>query len=397
MKKICLLLLLLLWQSLEGQDLTYGKKVTIDSKVLSEERTYWINLPTSYDDPNFGPQKYPVIYLLDGKSNLLPLVGLVNFMSGRESVNYQIPESIVVCIDTSNRMRDLTPNVSNKSPDGTEPENPLPNESGGGEAFFEFLTRELIPTIEADYRTLPYRVYVGHSLGGLTSTYTLLHHAGVFDGYLAIDPSLWWDGAKYVNESPQALENFGTEKIQRYYASVIDLSEAPGQNLHIDSIHQLGRNLAEHAPQNLKWNVHLIPDTDHSSIPLLSWYHGLQFIFDGYDMSHYAMMEDPASIEKHFDELAKNTGLRMDPPETIFEILAHYLTTPNRFPDAEKALLVINMGLEYHPQSPYLYEKLGAAYEMNKETQKALEAYRKALRLNPENEVARERMQQLEK
>ena len=42
------------------------------------------------------------------------------------------------------------------------------------------------------------------------------------------------------------------------------------------------------------------------------------------------MMRDPDSIEKHFDELAKNTGLRMDPPQTIFWILAHYLTTPNR-------------------------------------------------------------------
>jgi Tfp pilus assembly protein PilF len=58
---------------------------------------------------------------------------------------------------------------------------------------------------------------------------------------------------------------------------------------------------------------------------------------------------------------------------------------------------VINMGLKYHPQSAYLHEKLGAAYEMSGEPTKALESYRKALELNPENETAREKIQRLEK
>jgi predicted alpha/beta superfamily hydrolase len=78
-----------------------------------------------------------------------------------------------------------------------------PTGSSGGEHFVEFLTKELFPLIEADFRTLPYRVYVGHSLGGLTSTYTLLLNAGVFDGYLTIDPSLWWNRGKLVEESQQ--------------------------------------------------------------------------------------------------------------------------------------------------------------------------------------------------
>lgn len=387
-----LLFMLLPWLSAHAQDLTYGKKLVVHSEILDADRTCWVNLPTSYDDPNFGPQKYPVIYVMDGTSNFFPLTGLVNFMGGPKSVNYQIPEVIVVGIDTTKRLRDLTPNASTKSFDGKEPENPVPNESGGGELFFEFVTKELIPTIESKYRTLPYRVYVGHSLGGLTSTYTLLHHPGVFNGYMAIDPSLWWDAAKYVNESPRKLENFGTDKIQRYYLSAVEPSDEVGMSFHSESIDKLKSNLAAHAPENLKWKVEVIPDTDHSSIPLLSWYYGFQFIFEGYDMSHYGMMQDPDSIERHFDELAKNTGLRMDPPETIFEILAHYLTTPNRFPDADKAMKVINMGLKYHPKSPYLLEKLGVAYEMMDEPQKALESYKEALRLNPENEELKEKI-----
>jgi Tfp pilus assembly protein PilF len=75
--------------------------------------------------------------------------------------------------------------------------------------------------------------------------------------------------------------------------------------------------------------------------------------------------------------------------------LSHYLTALNRYPDAEKALYVINMGLKYHPRSPLLHEKLGAAYEMIDEPQKALESYETALRLNPENEDLVEKIRQL--
>lgn len=49
------------------------------------------------------------------------------------------------------------------------------------------------------------------------------------------------------------------------------------------------------------------------------------------------------------------------------------------------------------PQSPYLHEKLGAVYEMIDEPQKALESYQNALRFNPENKVAAEKIQQLKK
>lgn len=363
-------------QATEIRDFNIGTEYSVHSEILDEDRTFWVSLPTSYDEPKFGPERYPVIYAVDGISVFYPLAGLVNFMGGRESVNYQIPEAIVVGVATPDRTRDLTPN-------------------GGGQ-FFEFLNQELFPFIESEFRTLPFRVYVGHSLGGLTSTMTMLDHPGVFGGYLAIDPSLWWDSAAVVKESPQALENFGTDKVQRYYVSVVEVMDGPAlAQFHVESIHSFGDGLAAGAPDNLKWHLEVIPNTDHSSIPLLSWYNGLQFVFEGYDMNHFGMMEAPELIEEHFDELARRTGLRMDPPQTIFDILSHYLTTPNRFPDADKALYVINMGLKYHPQSPFLHEKLGAAYEMKNEPQKALEAYETALRLNPGQEMLEEKIRRL--
>jgi hypothetical protein len=348
-------------QAQTPEPLEYGKKYSLESKVLNENRTYWVRLPASYHNAKQAPQHYPVMYVLDGKSAFFPILGVLSFMSEKESVNFQIPEMIVVGIDTENRFRDLTPNASSKNFNGqeasTEAEKLMYQGTGGGEAFLQFLTKELFPKIELDFRTLPYRVYVGHSLGGLTSTFSLLKHPGIFDGYLAIDPSLWWDGAKYVNEAPADLKNYGTSKVQRFYLSVVEAKDEPSANFHIASIHNLEAQLKNHAPRNLRWKVDMIPNTDHSSIPLLSWYQGLQFIFEGYDVSHYAFMQDPDLIEKHYAQLEKDLGLKMAPPEDVFEILIHYTTAPNRFPDLEKAKKLIQMALKYHPSSPYLQGK----------------------------------------
>jgi uncharacterized protein len=350
-------------QNKQDDAMAYGKKIIIQSKVLNEDRTLWLRLPSSYTDSMHAPQRYPVMYVLDGKSAFFPLAGVVSFMSEKENVNFQVPEMIVVGVDTENRLRDLTPNESSRQPNGKKAQNTsqqlMMKGSGGGENFLKFLTDEVFPAIESGYRTLPYRLYVGHSLGGLTSTYTMLKHPGIFNSYIAIDPSLWWDSARWVNEAAIMLKNYDTKKIQRYYVSVIDSSQnKANSNFHIQSIHRLGSMLTAASVTNLKHKVDVIPGTDHSSIPLLSWYNGLLFVFEGYHKSHFDYLQNPDLLETHFNDLEKKIGLKMPPPQDIFEILIHYLTSPNRFPDKVKALKVMKMALKYYPSSPYLQQKL---------------------------------------
>jgi predicted alpha/beta superfamily hydrolase len=382
-----------------GETQSYGKKYTMRSNVLNETRTYWVNLPATYDDPRFSPERYPVMYVFDGKSAFFPLSGILNFMSGPESVNYQVPEMIIVGIDNDNRMKDLTPNATNKNIEGIESKefaDRMFAGSGGGERFIQFLEKELIPDIEANYRTLPYRVCIGHSLGGLMSSHLLVHHAGLFDAYIAIDPSLWWDGASMINNAPATLKNYPARKMQRYFVSVVESSAVPASlSFHIRSIHKFGSLLADDAPANLKWKLQVFPETDHSSIPMLSWYYGLRFLFEGYEPDLQAMMKDTDLVERHFKDLEAKLGLKMPPPESLFEILTHYLTAPDRFPDPKKALAVVTMGLKYHPNSPYLNKSLGLAYELNKEPEKAAQAYEKALKLDPKDETVKKKLAEL--
>ena len=69
-------------------------------------------------------------------------------------------------------------------------------------------------------------------------------------------------------------------------------------------------------------------------------------------------MKDPDLIESHFKDIESTIGLKMNPPHDIFEILVHYLTSPNRYPDTVKARKVLKMALKYYPESSYFQNKL---------------------------------------
>jgi len=360
---IMLLPLMSVAQQFKSSPIENGVRIDFNSRIMAEDRIIWIKVPASYNEQKGTAQSYPVMYVLDGKTAFFPITGVVSFMSEKDHVNYQIPEMIIVGVDTEKRFRDLTPNASTKQPNGDEAKTPeqklMMKESGGGEKFLKFLQEEVFTYVEKNYRTNPYRLYVGHSLGGLTSTYTFLKHPDIFNAVISIDPSLWWDGAKYVNEAPELLKKMPTDKMRKYYVSVIDSSNYGGRlQFHTNAIFTIGKAMEKASLKNVQYKVDYIPNTDHSSIPMLSWYNGLLFIFDGYHKSHYDYMNDPDLIESHFKDIESKIGLKMNPPQDIFEILVHYLTSPDRYPDPVKARKVLKMALKYYPESSYFQNKL---------------------------------------
>lgn len=369
MKKAIIFLILLpilsIAQQFKSEPVENGVQIKFNSRIMGEERTIWIRVPASYNEAAGSTQTYPVVYVLDGKSAFFPVTGVVSFMSEKDHVNYQIPEMIIVGVDTEKRFRDLTPIASTRQPDGEEAKSPeqklMMQSSGGGEKFLQFLKEEVFTYIEQHYRTNPFRIYIGHSLGGLTTTYTFLNHPELFNATISIDPSLWWDSAKYVNEAPTLLKNLPADKMRKYYVSVIDSISYRGRlQFHSNAIFNIGKAMSAIHSKNLQYKVDYIPNTDHSSIPMLSWYNGLLFIFNGYHKSHFDYMKDPDLIESHFKEIEAKIGLKMKPPYDIFEILVHYLTSPDRYPDPIKARKVLNMALKYYPSSPYFKDKLKA-------------------------------------
>src|SRR5688572_11362194 len=89
----------------EDRSIRIGEKFRIQSRVLNEERSYWVYVPSSYDNKHFEPKKYPVLYLLDGDAHFQSASGVVQFMSENINGNIQIPELIIVAIPNTQRTR----------------------------------------------------------------------------------------------------------------------------------------------------------------------------------------------------------------------------------------------------------------------------------------------------
>src|SRR2546421_5150923 len=206
MKKILLLIWLVIFTGAtvaqeKDAAIKIGERFTLHSKVLGEDRQYWVYLPESYNSKAQAPEAYPVLYLLDGDALFHTATGVVEFMS--RNGNDQIPELIIVAVPNTNRNKDLTPTHSLTNQLGKESKSLA--SSGGGDAFLKFLREELVPRIDASYRTLPYRILAGHSLGGLLAIHALLTAPATFQGILAMDPSLWWDNQIVVKKEKDFL------------------------------------------------------------------------------------------------------------------------------------------------------------------------------------------------
>ena len=180
----------------------------IQSKELNEKRILNIYLPEGYKKED--AIKYPVIYLLDGSANedFIHVVGLVQFNSF-EWIN-QIPKSIVVGIATVDRKRDFTFPTTIQ-----DDKNKYPT-TGHSDAFIAFIEKELQPFIEAKYNTNSNKTIIGESLGGLLATEILLKKPTLFNKYIIISPSLWWNNGSLLNSNSQILEATFNQKTAVY-------------------------------------------------------------------------------------------------------------------------------------------------------------------------------------
>jgi predicted alpha/beta superfamily hydrolase len=182
--------------------ITIGKRYSVYSKILNEKRTYSVYLPPSYrSNPN---KKYFVAYVLDGGRNkFLEVTGIAQSMNSIPDLKMQIPELIIVSIENTDRTRDFTPTHSLNYLDA---ENIAAfNSSGGAKAFTQFIGKELMPQINSSYRTQSKNLIIGHSLGGLFAINCLLESPELFNYYILIDPSWFWDH-NYVGRRTR--ENF---------------------------------------------------------------------------------------------------------------------------------------------------------------------------------------------
>lgn len=381
---------------------------TIDSvfsKVLNENRKIWIHLPRSAQKTGFAKQKYPVVYLLDGDAHFTSTVGIIEQLSEING-NTNCPEMIVVGITNTNRNRDLTPTHSDIDLPFV-PKN-LSEQSGGGENFAVFLEKELIPYIDNKYPTAPYKILIGHSFGGLTALNILTNHTRLFNSYVAIDPSMWWDHQNFLAVTTKKLETKNLSNISLFMAAANTMDE--NMNIvkvrrdttvftrHIRSILDFNDFLNKNKKGNLNYDYKYYNDDNHGSVPLIATYDAIRFIFK-FNQLKLSIPEQInfnktvfTKIEKHFTEVSKHLGYTVSVPESMVNNYAYQSLGKK---DMELAGYLFKLNVANYSQSPNVYDSLGDFYTANGEKENAISNYKKVLVLDKDFPETKEKIDRL--
>jgi len=365
---------------------------SIYSQTLEQSRDFWVKLPENYD-PN-SAQRYPVIYLLDGFSLQSSLELVYENYWG-----HYLPHMILVGVSNrQTRMKDLTTSeIDNRR--GAA----VTRATGGAEDFTAFLEKELLPYIDQNYPTSPYRTLIGHSYAGLFTINTLLNHGDLFQNYIAIDPSLDWDNQALLKEAKQSLKtqnlqgkslyiSLAAEQLHMFDASITPenvMNDESEFTLFPRSIIEFA-NLAEETSTDngLKFAWQIYPEDLHGTVPLPTMRDGLVFLFDWYQFKTPQKYNNPDTSVEELEALLKtqaeiysqNFGYPV--PPMIEELLNGYGYMKLQTGLPKHAELFFKTSIEYYPNSPNSYDSMAEYYESQNNLKKALEYAEKAAQLS---------------
>ncbi|QIP14833.1 alpha/beta hydrolase [Spirosoma aureum] len=244
----------------------------IVSTELSETRTLNIYLPEGYTKNDTA--KYPVVYLLDGSADedFIHIIGLYQF-NNFAWIN-RVPKSIIVGIANIDRRRDFTFPTTN-----AEDLKKYPT-SGHSDKFFNFIEKELQPYIQAKYRTNSSKTIIGQSLGGLLATEILLKKPLLFNKYIIVSPSLWWDNGSLLANKSALLQKDFPEKTD-IYIGVGKEGLTPGT---IPRVMEVDANLLAdklRSSESSQVTVHFdyLPQEDHATVTHQAVFNALRLLY----------------------------------------------------------------------------------------------------------------------
>lgn len=238
-----------------------GESLVLDSKLLGERRVINVYVPPGYAT---SAARYPVLYMPDGGmgEDFPHVVGAVD-VSIKNAV---IRPVIVVGIENTERRRDLVP------PTAIAEEQRAAPHAGGADRFREFLRDELKPYIAARYRTTAESAIIGESLAGLFVVETFLLEPTLFDGYIAVDPTLTWNAEHLVRDEAVRLA-WWTAGARQLYVATADIPETQA------AVARLATALRIYAPPGVTWVHEPMPDEQHHTIYPRAALRGIRTLF----------------------------------------------------------------------------------------------------------------------
>lgn len=156
--------------------------LTILSDVMGKVREVNVLLPLGYET---SQERYPVIYLLDG--GMAQDWPSYSARIGAAMADGRVRPAILVGIATEDRQNELTQRSTDRRIARQWPNH------GQSDRFRRYIETDVKPQIEGRYRTNGDDAVLGESAAALFIVETYLRQPTLFDRYLAVSPSLWWD------------------------------------------------------------------------------------------------------------------------------------------------------------------------------------------------------------
>ena len=236
---------------------TYSQKKTeiFESELLESQRQFSVILPPSYNTTK--DRTYPVIYVLDGEYLLDPFNGTLQYGYYFDD----LPEVILVGIHQEN-----TRTIDSKANDEG-----IPSEKSA--KFFEFLTLEIIPFIDKNYRTTNYKAIAGHDATAGFLNFFLYKDNPVFNGYISLSPEFAFDMENRISDRL----NIITKPI-----SYFQVSSSSDDKAIFEKVQLLDQKLKTISSATLSYKYIEINGFSHYSMVPIAIPQALYHLFKGY-------------------------------------------------------------------------------------------------------------------
>jgi hypothetical protein len=310
-----------------------ARTLTIKSAILDEPRSIDIVVPASYSRSS-PARKYPVAVVLDGADDLAAVGAVCDELSRRG----QIPEMLIVAIENTNRLRDLTPPGLSVSGSTTHE---------GGDRFLDFIEKELLPAVDRQFRGGGPRTLIGHSSGGILATYAAATRS-TFQSIVALDTPVHlgenWLANKFIARARNT-------KTPLRYASYEARFYWP------DSAWSA---LVAAAPAS--WTLHheKLTMESHESVVMLGAYLGLRQVFSDYSQLA-APVAPTTSILPYYQKVGESLGASVIPPRPLLANVIEDLLMEGRGAAARVAYSTLAAGYGKPSNSAELLAKIADA------------------------------------
>jgi hypothetical protein len=321
-------------QTESGTPREIGRSFRLESRALGETRVIDVSLPDGYA-ADVG-QRYPVLYVLDGEFEGEIAMAMARFYAATS----ELPPMIVVAVRNTDRSRDMTPPPIagfDVPPDATS--------SGGAERFLAFLVDELLPYVDAGYRTAPMRVLVGHSLGGLFALYALAKRPEAFTGYVVMEPSVWWNNGREVEDARATLKR---PVARRARVTMVNTEQLGLDTTQWGGSAPMVRHLAT-------------TGETHASMAMSGMMQGLRAMFADFKPTEWRPGTRPIAMLERYDSLAERVGYAVPITAQTFGTVFRMSVDSRHFDDAERVLDRMERALGQSDETRELRARLARA------------------------------------